>query len=83
MRVLKLRRELNLALEAHQIYCGGKLGWQDLDDHLPTQNHVMGEEHPRHSRRAQLAVEKVGLAERILQTLLKIHVWVVYAIPNT
>jgi hypothetical protein len=73
VRVLKLRREPDLAVESFEVYRCREIRRQNFDDDLAMERQVVGEKHPRHAGHAQLGLEEIGLDERILQTLLEIH----------
>ena len=65
--MLERGRELDLAPEALDVDAGGQLGRQDLDDHLPAERGLLGDEHTAHAAAAELALEAVGIAESLLQ----------------
>src|SRR5689334_19081058 len=72
MRVLQLRRELDLALEPVDTDPGCHLGREHLHDHLPPEAHLLREEHAAHPAPAELALDAVGSGEHGLETLSKV-----------
>src|SRR6266487_2186187 len=73
VRVLELCRDENLALEALHVHAGRELGREDFDDDFPPQCRLLGHENTRHSAAAELALERIGGAERSLQFGAKVH----------
>jgi hypothetical protein len=61
VRMLKRRRKHDLALEALYRDGRGKLIWKDLDDDVPAQRIVAGDEDGRHAPTAELALEGEGI----------------------
>ena len=72
VRVLKSGGELDLALEALDVYGRARLRGQDLDDNLPAEPGLLGEEDTAHPAAAQLLQDAVGAAEGGLQALLEV-----------
>jgi hypothetical protein len=70
--MLQSRRELNLATEAIDVDSGCKVWRQNLDDYLPVELGLRGDEHARHARAAKLAVDPIGSAEHFLELGLEI-----------
>ncbi len=63
MRMLELRRELNLTFEPFDTHPGRHLGWQHLDDHGALEPHLLSEEDAAHPATAELALDGVGTAK--------------------
>ena len=72
MRVLQLGRELDLAAEPVDAHARRELGQQHLDDDVPAQRRLDRQEDPRHPAAAELALEAVGLAQRLLELFPKL-----------
>ena len=64
MRVLKLRRDLDLPLEPLTVHPGGQLRRQDFDDYLSSQGVLGRGEYAAHPAAYQLVVDPVGGGER-------------------
>ena len=64
--------ELDLALEPLDVDSGAGLGRQHLDDDLPAQPGLLGQEDAAHAAAAQLLDDAVGVAEGGLEALLEI-----------
>ncbi len=69
MGVLKLGRELDLALETLGAHAGRHRRRQDLRDDRTPEPHLVGEEHAAHPAPAELALERVSTAGMGLQLL--------------
>ena len=69
MRVLELRRDEDLAMEALAVDSGGEIGRENLDDDVAREASVMRDEHARHSPTRKLALEPVALAETGLEAV--------------
>jgi hypothetical protein len=67
VRMLELGGELDLTAEALDVDRSGKLGWQHLDHHLPSERDFLREIHPAHPTTAELSLQAVGAAERVLE----------------
>jgi hypothetical protein len=67
--MLELRRDLNLALEPFAVHTRGKLGREDLDDHLATECVLGRREHTTHPTTGQLIVDPVGRSERCSEAI--------------
>ena len=67
VRMLQLRRDLDLLLEARRAHLARQLGRQHLDDDLPVQRSLRRDEQPAHPAAAQLTLEHVRVAERRLE----------------
>jgi hypothetical protein len=63
VRMLELRRELDLATEAFAVHAGREFRRQDLHHHLPVQRLLRSDEHPAHATARELALEDVIVAE--------------------
>jgi hypothetical protein len=72
MRMLKARRELDLALESIGRNTGAELRRQQLHDDPAAEACFLGEQDTRHAAAAQLALDRVGVAECRLQLCAKI-----------
>ena len=72
VRMLQLGRELDLAAEPVDADARRQLGQQHLDHDVPAQRGLDRQEDPRHPAAAELALEAVGLAQRLLELLTKI-----------
>jgi len=59
VRMLKTRRELYFALEAFDLYSGGKVGREKLYDYLTSQLNVARDKHAAHSSAAELSQDFV------------------------
>src|SRR5690606_40416748 len=59
----------DLALEPVHVHRGRHLGREDLDDHLPADPHLLGEEDVAHPAAAELALDAVLVAEVALEAL--------------
>ena len=65
--MLELGGELDLAAEAVDVDAGGELGREHLDHDLPARAPFLGQEDAAHPAAAELALEAVRAAERVLQ----------------
>src|SRR5439155_11464755 len=72
VRMLQLRRELNLALEALHTDALAELRRQDLDDHFAAEGALGGHEDTGHPPTAQLALEAIVAGRCLLQLLAEI-----------
>jgi hypothetical protein len=63
MRVLKARRELDLALEPIRRDAGAELRRQELYDDAPAESRFLGEKDARHATAAQLTLDRVSGAK--------------------
>ena len=70
--MLQLGGDLDLALEAVDADAGGKFRREHLDDDLAAERRLVGDEHARHPAAPQLALERVGAAQRLLKTFAKV-----------
>ncbi len=70
--MLKPSGERDLALEPRDRHAPRQLGRQHLHDDAPAERGVLGDEHARHARPAELALDRVGVAERGLELVAKI-----------
>src|SRR5688500_7653286 len=59
VRMIELRRKLNLAAEALCVYTGGKFRRKYLDDNAAAERTLDGHEHPAHSSARELALDIV------------------------
>ena len=73
VRMLQPRRELDLALEPLGVDAGQQLRRQHLHDDVPPQRLLARHEHARHAAAAELALDRVRRAERVLQLVAKGH----------
>ena len=64
MRMLQLRCDFDLALEAFGAKAFGEVGVEYLYDHLPAERRVVGDEDTRHTSTRELALERVRAAQR-------------------
>ena len=64
MRVLELRCDLDLPLEALTVHSGGQLRREDFDDYLSSQGMLGRGEYATHPAAYQLVVDAVGGGER-------------------
>src|SRR5687767_2935356 len=71
--MLKVRRDLGLALETSRSYLAGDIRRQDLDDHLPMQRVVDRQEEPAHPAARELPLYGITVGEGGLQLLEKIR----------
>src|SRR6476646_3699393 len=62
--MLKLRGELNFSAEAIDAHARRHLGTQNFYDDLPLERAIDCDEDATHSRATELAVERIGVAER-------------------
>jgi hypothetical protein len=69
MRMLELRRDEDLAMEALAVDSSGEVGRENLDDDVAREASVMRDEHARHSATRKLALEPVALAETGLEAV--------------
>ena len=69
VRLLQRRREPDLAREPLGAQSLGQLRRQHLDDHVAPERVSSRDEHARHAAAAELALERVGRAERRLKAL--------------
>jgi len=67
-------READLLAEAIGADRVRQLGGQELDDHLAVERGLGGEEDARHPAAAQLALDRMRAAQRVLDALPKVHV---------
>ena len=67
MWVLQLGGELDLAAEAVDVQPRGEIGRQHLDDHVPFERRLGGDEDAAHPPATQLALDPVGVAQRLLE----------------
>ena len=74
VRLLERRGELDLALEPLGRDRRGELGGEHLHDDLSAEPVLGGDEDARHPAAAELALDRVGAAERVLDALPEIHV---------
>jgi hypothetical protein len=65
--VLQSRREHDLPLETLQTHFGGELRREHLDDHLASERDVGRQKDARHPAAGELALDRVGRAERRLE----------------
>src|SRR5688572_18409336 len=72
VRVLQLRGELNLPLEPLEVDCGGQLGREKLDDDFPVESRVGRHKDARHAATAELVLEGVSTAKRLLKLIAQI-----------
>ena len=72
VRLLQRRRHSNLALEPLGADAGGELRREDFDDDLAAEADFVGDEDARHPAAAELALERVGSAQRRLELGLKV-----------
>jgi len=56
VRVLELRRDLDLAAESITVHAGGEGGRKDFDHNIPIQRALRREEHSAHAAARQLAL---------------------------
>ena len=63
----------DLALEARQRHAPQQVVWEHLDDNAPAERRLHGDEHTRHAAAAQLALERVRVAERCLQLVAEVR----------
>lgn len=68
----QVRSEVHLAEESLGAQDRSELRVQDLDRHPTKRMPLLGEEHASHTAAAQLALDRVVLAKRELQSILKI-----------
>ena len=73
VRMLQLGREEDLAIEALDVHARRELGRQHLHDDLATERGVFGEEDARHAATAELALDRVGGAEGLLELVAQGH----------
>src|ERR1035437_2985606 len=73
MRMLKLGRELDLALEALDAQAGGEIRGQHLEHDLPIEIEVGNEEYARHAAAAELTLDDVAASDRVLETVAELH----------
>lgn len=62
VRVLEAGREQDLPLEPVHAHAGRHLRWEHLDDDLPAESGLLGEEDVAHPAPAELALDAVGVA---------------------
>ena len=67
VRMLQLRGDLDLLLEARGAHLARELWRQHLDDDLAIERPLHGHEQPAHPSAAQLALEQICVAERCLK----------------
>jgi hypothetical protein len=67
VRMVELRRELDLPAEALEVHPLHQLRRQHLHHHPPPQRHVGGHEHPAHPPAPELPLDRVRRAERGLK----------------
>jgi hypothetical protein len=60
VRVLQLRRDLNLAPETLAIHAGGEVWWKNFDDDIPIQRALGRKKHSAHAAAGELALQLVG-----------------------
>ena len=72
MRVLQAGGELDLALEPLDVDRGAHLGRQELDDDLPAEPDLLGQEDAAHAAATQLLQDAVVVADRGLKPVLEI-----------
>jgi hypothetical protein len=72
VRVVELRRELDLAPEALDVDPGGQLRREDLDHDLPLERPLGGDEDAAHPAARELLLEVVGVAEGGLELLAEV-----------
>ena len=76
VRVLQARDELNLAMEAIEAHAAGDVGRQQLDHDLAVESPLGGEEDVTHPPATELALDRVVVAERGLESVAKLgHAW--------
>ena len=73
VRVLELGGERDLALEALDGERAAASGREHLDHHLAAERGLAGDEDARHPAAAELAVQGVGVAERLLEIFVERH----------
>jgi hypothetical protein len=71
--VLQIRGDENLAMKARLAHPVEELGGQRFDDHAPSERPLDGEEDARHAAAAELALDRVGVAERLLQVVVQLR----------
>ena len=71
VRVLQLRRDLNLATEPLHVHAG-QLGVEHLDHYLSVEGAFAGEKHAAHPAAAELALDGERIAEGFLQSLVQL-----------
>ena len=69
MRVLQLRRQMDLPPEALEAQPSRQDRRQDLDHDLPLEINLLGQEDVRHAAAPELPLDAVRIAERALQSL--------------
>jgi hypothetical protein len=67
VRVLQPRGGRDLALEPFARHASREVGREDLEDDLPVEGRLGGEEDPRHPAAAELPLDAIGLAQRLLE----------------
>ncbi len=72
VRVLESRSKQDLAPKTLDVQPGDELGWQHLDDDGAMERRVSGDEDPRHTAAAELALDRVATRQRGLKLLSKI-----------
>src|SRR5689334_12529731 len=74
VRMLELRGDHDLALEALGAHSRRKIGRQDFHNDAAAERALLGEKHATHPAAADLALQRVSGAQRGLQLILKIRV---------
>ena len=67
--MLQSRSKTNLPRKTLGVHTRCQLWRQNLDDHLPTERGIGGEEYARHPAAAELAIELVCVSQRGLELL--------------
>src|SRR5262249_28831148 len=67
VRVLELGRQQDLAIEALDVHANEQVGRQNLDDDFALERSLFGEEHARHAPATDLALERIGASQCVLE----------------
>ena len=73
VRMLQLGHEQDLAAEAVRAHPGGERGRQDLHDNAAAQGGLVRQEDARHPAPAELALDRVEPAQRLLKLLAEVR----------
>jgi hypothetical protein len=74
VRVLQVRRERDLALEARRAHFACQLGGEEFDHDLAVERAFGSQEEAAHAARRQLTLDPILIAECLLQLIAEISV---------